>query len=289
MNGIYSYFKFVSLERKDIIQNGMIRFTPIGEFNDPFELEPVITPLSRKYIAYCQSLTENELRKLELRDEDIEFSQMRVCEIKKYKNTYRENVKKYGILSLSSNFNVNPLISVSVKENKDPRRNILMWSHYSDSHRGFVIEFSRDFIQDAEIKEVNYSNERSYLTFEDIDEDNFEHVFYNKSEEWKYEQEHRLVLPLNKADDVYNEKYHLFKFDKSRILSITFGCGMSYDDKREIIELVKSDHDFRSVNFYHARLDDNEYIIDIYYDDGRFSNNPDSPFAPKYIPNQIKL
>lgn len=64
---------------------------------------------------------------------------------------------------------------------------------------------------------------------------------------------------------------------------------MSYDDKREIIELVKSDHDFRSVNFYHARLDDNEYIIDIYYDDGRFSNNPDSPFAPKYIPNQIKL
>lgn len=96
---------------------------------------------------------------------------------KKIQEYIQRKCKKYGILSLSSNFNVNPLISVSVKENKDPRRNILMWSHYSDSHRGFVIEFSRDFIQDAEIKEVNYSNERSYLTFEDIDEDNFEHVF----------------------------------------------------------------------------------------------------------------
>ncbi|SGY93129.1 Putative uncharacterized protein [Moritella viscosa] len=289
MGDICSYFKFVSIERKDILENGMIRFTPVGEFNDPFELEPVITPLSRKYIEHCLGLTDIERSQLEFRDEDYEYSSIRFSRISEYKYKYKDNVSKYGVLSLSSNTDINNMIDVSIKENKDPRRNILMWSHYASSHNGFVIEFSKDFIQGVEIKDVDYSDGRDFLTFEDIDENKFDHVFYKKSDEWKYEQEHRCVMPLNKATRVDNGIYHLFSFDKSKVSSITFGCEVSDESKKDIIELIESDSKFGRVNFYHTRLDDFEYILDIYYDDGRISNNPDSPFAIKRIPSQIKF
>lgn len=52
-----------------------------------------------------------------------------------------------------------------------------MWSHYADSHKGFVIEFDRDFIDDIGIKKVEYCSHRDYLTFEDIDQNRFGKVF----------------------------------------------------------------------------------------------------------------
>lgn len=141
MKNPLSFFKFVSFERKDILENGKIRFAPIGEFNDPFELEPVVTPLSRRYIEYVKSLPEDDWNQIEFSDEDRKFSSEREAQLGVYKKIYKEKVKDYGVLSLTSNADINQLLSVCVPEKKDPRTNILMWSHYANSHSGFVIEF----------------------------------------------------------------------------------------------------------------------------------------------------
>lgn len=285
-----SFFKFVSFERKDILENGQIRFAPIGEFNDPFELEPVITPLSRRYIEYVFSLQEEEWNNIEFSDEDSSYSSERELHLDEYQKIYKEKVKNYGVLSLTSNPNVNPFLSVCVPEKKDPRTNILMWSHYANSHSGFVIEFDSDFISGIEVGKVEYSDSRDFLTYEDIDEDNFHMVFYKKSEEWRYEQEYRAVLPLSEASEVKGGKFHLFNYNKKNIRSITFGCAMDEDKKQEIIDLIKSDDTFGLVQFNHALLNDDDFCLQFYHTSGELTNHP-APFGFKMsrlIPQQKK-
>lgn len=274
MNKPLFFYKFVSFERKDILENGLIRFAPIGEFNDPFELEPTITSISRGYITYWLNLSDSEKKEISYSDECYEYSRSRFDLIESYKEKYRSKIGKYGILSLSTNNEINQFITVSVPDKKDPRTNILMWSHYAESHRGFVIEFKRDFIEGLSIKAVAYSNERDYLTFEDIDENKFDHIFYKKSNEWEYEQEFRGILPLEKAKQIIDGKHHLFEIKKSHINSITFGCTMSKENKDLIIELIRSDDAFKNVQFNHAQLNEDGFFLNFYFDNGRITNDP---------------
>jgi hypothetical protein len=279
------FFKFLSFERKDVLEKGLIRFAPLGSFNDPFELEPSITPYSRKFL----DLSESELRNINIDTEDYKYSSERVEQVSNFKDEYRKKISKFGVLSLSTNKDINPIISVSMPDKKDPRTNILMWSHYADSHRGFVIEFGKDFIEGVELRKVEYSNERDYLAFEDIQNNSFDNIFYKKSPEWIYEQEYRAVLPLKDAKVVKDNLFHLFSINKESIKSITFGCAMSEDNKKIIMNMIKNDNDFNHVTFNHARLHDEQYYLDFYHDDGQWSNNPDSCFAIKSIPTQKKL
>lgn len=282
------FYKFVSFDRKDILQNGLIRFAPIGSFNDPFELEPSVTPYSKQFLEYASKLSEAELHEIKFTEEDREYSSERAHQIGEYKEKYRNEIGKYGVLSLSSNKETNQLLAACIPEKKDPRTNILMWSHYADSHQGFVIEFRADLIENIKLKKVQYSEERKYLTFEDINENKFDDVFYKKSMEWEYEQEYRAVLPLDRAVEVHNEKYHLFKINKGSINSITFGCAMSKKNKRAIIEIINNDKEFKNVQFNHAYLNDEGFLLDFYYDDGDFTNNP-SDIGVTRIPIQKKI
>lgn len=286
-----SFFKFVSFERKDILKNGQIRFAPIGEFNDPFELEPTITPLSRKFLEYTSSISDYEFENIEFSEEDMTFSLERERQLDEYQKIYKEKISRYGVLSLTSNDDVNPLLSVSFPEKKNPRTNILMWSHYAKSHSGFVIEFDPGFIPGLEIVKIEYSNDRGYLTFEDIDDSNFQNIFYIKSKEWEYEQEYRAVLPLSEASTVIDESFHLFDFNKNSIISITFGCMMDEDKKQEIIDLITSDAEFGLVQFNHALLTDDDFFLQFYQTSGSWTNHP-APFGFKIlrsIPPQKKI
>lgn len=264
----------------------MIRFSPIGEFNDPFELMPIITPISRDYYNYILN-SENE--KISLTEDDNQFSYSRFDDLNSYLKIYQTDMSNYGVLCLSSNTKINQFLTACKQDKDDPRANILMWSHYADSHKGFVIEFKHDFIDGLEIKPVQYDIARGFLTFEDINDKKYANVFYKKSPEWAYEQEYRTVLPLTQASKVINENIHLFSYKKSHVNSITFGCAMSKKNKEEIMKLITNDKLFKNVKFNHARLDDEGFFLDFYFDNGRISNNPDSVFAIKKIPMQKKL
>lgn len=281
------FYKFVSFARKDILTNGMIRFAPIGSFNDPFELEPSITPYSKKFLQYINEISERDHKKITMTEADYVYSAERVDSIEYYRDKYRAEVGKYGVLSLSSNDTINQLLTVSMPERKDPRTNILMWSHYADSHKGFVIEFRADFVEGVKLEKVEYSDFRHVVTFEDIDENNFDNIFFRKSSDWEYEQEYRAVLPLSNASEIHDERFHLYKINKSSINSITFGCAMSEEEKKIIMDIVKKDPEFKGVKMQHARLDEKGFFLDFYYDDGRWTNKPF--FVSREIPNQIKM
>ena len=281
------FYKFVPFDRKDILENGLIRFAPIGNFNDPFELEPTITPLSRNYLNHIKKMSDKEVQKIKLTEDDIDYSISRMDEIDTYRKKYKEEVEKYGVLSLSSNMRINPLLSVSMPEKNDPRTNILIWSHYSNNHKGFVIEFRADFIEEISIEEVEYSNEREVLTFEDIEINNFNKVFFKKSIEWKYEQEYRAILPLEKCTKIVQGDIHLFEIKKSRINSICFGCAMSEDEKTVIKNIIEQDSELNSVVLYHAYLSETGYFLKFYSEHRGWTNNPE--FRGTTIPMQQRI
>jgi len=268
------FYKFVPFERKDILENGFIRFTPVQEFNDPFELEPTISPISKKFIEYLSSMNEEEIEGLEFNQEDYDFSSERERQVDDYKAKFKSEIGEFGVLSLSSNNKINQLLTVTFPDKDDPRTNLLMWSHYADSHRGFVIEFECGFVDGMIIQKVNYSEDRHYLTFEDIEEKNFDELFFKKSREWIYEQEYRAVMGLNSADSIINDKVHLFKIDKQKINSITFGSRTSRENKKAIMDIIKDDTIYSNVKLNHAYLNEDGYMLSFYQDDGRWSNNP---------------
>lgn len=281
------FYKFVSFDRTDILKNGMIRFAPIGSFNDPFELEPSITPYSTKFLNFIREMPEAEIDKITMTESDYAYSADRADKIDHYRKMYREKIGQYGVLSLSSNDSINQMLTVSMPDRKDPRTNILMWSHYADSHKGFVIEFEANFIEGIKLEKVEYSESRDSLTFEDVEEKNFDRVFFKKSPEWQYEQEYRAVSLLSDASRIDDGMFHLFKIDKTKINSITFGCAMSEINKKTITDLVKSDPELKGVKLEHAKLAEEGFYLSFYYDDGGLTNN--SEFGPRTIPGQLKL
>lgn len=286
------FYKFVPFERKNILENGMLRFTPAKDFNDPFELQPTITPYSLEWIEYFLNLNDSERGNIKFNDSDYSYSTKRFELLSEKKNLLNKKINEIGILSLSSNSNINQFLTVSVPEKNDPRTNLIMWSHYADSHKGFIIEFREDFIEGIDIQKVEYSDERDIITFEDIDNNNFDKLFFKKSLEWFYEQEYRAILKLDDADKITDDNIHLFEFDKSKVNSITFGCNMSKDNKKEIMDLIKKDNAYEKVQFNHAYLNDDGYFLNFYYDDGKVTNRLEHNgqlLTPHTIPSQKDL
>src|SRR6266404_2239082 len=131
--------KYVTGNRIDILERGLIRFTQSSALNDPFETEPNLCDLE----AYLRRLG---LRTIEEQRDRGTFMQLAVAEFM-LEPTIRKKLAKFR-QDNSSNF---AFLSLTRKEN-----NLLMWSHYSDSHRGFLLGFESDdpFFQTTIYREV---------------------------------------------------------------------------------------------------------------------------------------
>jgi hypothetical protein len=133
----------------------------------------------------------------------------------------------------------------SVAEKHD---NILCWSHYADSHRGFCVELDAHKLllqlqylgltddETIDVCRVTYENKLPLvLPSQDEDEDSDRHwsLMTVKSCYWKYEREWRLI---------YIGKTNLPRYiDKSTIKRIFLGCQMSQEHRDQIQQLVSDE------------------------------------------------
>ncbi|HCI3650853.1 TPA: DUF2971 domain-containing protein [Salmonella enterica subsp. enterica serovar Infantis] len=259
----YSFLKFVTQDRIDILKDGYIRFTPPKDLNDPFEVNPVVIPHDPYNIQLIES--GYDFQNHEFTESDHEFSWKRFNKIGHYKTEYSKFSNKYGILSLSSSNDMCSMPSVAIFSEEDPRRNLLMWSHYTDEHRGFIIEFHRDFIDDTEISKITYSHERPMVTQEDI-ESGVIFPFFVKGKKWCYEKEWRIIKPLEQADKIVHldngNTIHLFKIKRSQIRSITTGCNMDTNKIEELKKIVFTDPELKNCEFYVSKIDNEGFALD---------------------------
>ncbi|BFL86005.1 DUF2971 domain-containing protein [Shewanella baltica] len=83
-----------------------------------------------------------------------------------------------------------------------------MWSHYANEHKGIVIEFDYEKLNDYfnyklsmsdTVERVLYNRERYSLLQKDVC---VKDLLLAKSDDWIYEKEHRILPKLRKADAV---------------------------------------------------------------------------------------
>ena len=129
--------------------------------------------------------------------------------------------------------------------------NILMWSHYADSHKGVCFKF--DLLQDDTFLNtvpVDYDSE--YLEFDSLN-GNPAPIITRKSPEWFYEQEHRTITTDIKG---------LHQINKKALVEIIFGCRTLKRNRTRIRNLVRN-NGFNSVSFSEAVVNPEAYKLDI--------------------------
>jgi hypothetical protein len=251
-----------------ILVDNLIRFTQPQELNDPFEIRPHIENIASNTFLedYFKNNIREEMHELystynkdvskELIHQDLIRSLGTPQNKKIFMNDFYKAVSQsMGILSLTSKNN-----------------NLLMWAHYANSHKGFVIEFdpineffnqvndSKEFY--GRLKEVKYTNTRPNIEyFNSVGERYFFDTFLTKSEDWIYEEEYRMLMPLTEATQTIEDKIFLYKFPKQAISSIYLGANMTDENKNKIKELVNIPEN-KHIKIFQARVAEKTFELE---------------------------
>jgi len=257
-------FKYMN-EPRDIFSDGFIRLSQSAVLNDPFEA------------SFCQrSLEElaghfDDPMALDPEFGNLSFSQ--------YVEMRRHNI---GVICFSEN-----------------KEHLLMWAHYANEHKGLAVGvvsipdngsiFQNLFRADALIntslgeeyspfhgipkpvsyrKGLRYRNDKFDYDYSNISVEGSDRILYEvfmqKSDEWIYEQEHRVVLRLEQADRVIPESIDLITNEqiKNRI-AVSEWCSVDPNTGRAVISLMDINDNVEriSASMHLAKLSRNPNVV----------------------------
>lgn len=267
-----TYFKYVTAKvAKIILANQKLRWSSPLLFNDPFDvqrefdlgfdIEKLKEPLTKELLSLVSAeevpslsvkspaaLLVNLLRRNDHADiRNIILSELPhlidqgIRDVKKssyeeLKNQWSEFIPEFRILCLSS-----------VHDNP------LMWSHYSDSHRGAVLELQCiDSIDSAWLVAQPVTYQTVPPMWATIDEwakiltgqqtldliSVFTKYACTKTPEWEYEKEWRIISFSRQGERGHFSDY---RFNPRELRSVYLGCDISEEDRADITSLLKFD------------------------------------------------
>jgi len=221
-----------------ILKKKEIYFTSPNKFNDPFDcrVRPRYELLTKKEaLDICKKHIKKQnphMNREKLRKEARRWERLGL-----YKDTQHMEMvfeeymdRHFGIFSLAGN-----------------NQNLLLWSHYTDSHRGFcvgismlkLIEFTKSlFYFDRTMIDwckVQYPSDDAIPILHPCkipDEELVKKTMTYKSKDWSYEDEYRFILMTGTNKSI--------TIQEAIIESITLGSKMPSDHKEEILGILKS-------------------------------------------------
>lgn len=148
----------------------------------------------------------------------------------------KSDMKRYGVLALS-----------------EVNNNVLMWSHYSDEHKGLCLGFDRNDNNDLGAWEkcapVIYSEDLP--KFEPLDlEDSatVTEVLTTKASFWSYEREWRIIARNGGTTIPF----------PGHLKSVVFGFGMPKSQRDEVVGILDT-----SVKYFETQRNKNYYRVDV--------------------------
>ncbi|MFR9702207.1 DUF2971 domain-containing protein [Aeromonas sanarellii] len=247
----YKYLPFNEGSLK-VITEGTVKFTCPLEFNDPFDCQPVYHIDKHVYDKGYFKWIDEKLS-------------MHLPPAKRM----QEKNKKYEVLKslvMSGAFHTKVLKTMGVLSLSRACNDILMWSHYAENHKGFVVGFHyRDFDSssyDAGIANIlphgiEYKKDRPVFNFSKPN--SIMDCLLVKSKQWEYEQEMRAFTT--------DEGPGIHKYDKqNRLYSVIAGAKMDPKELQTLKNAVikASDELGREIKFKQAKLSDKSFSIDIH-------------------------
>ena len=254
----YFYKHFWLNDKKEIFQifkNFEFHHKSPLDFNDPFDchfnMDFNLDGFTKeRFIKFIQSkATEQELNSFNNNWNEHEercFLQVQnACNTSKYLEDFRN---LWGVVC----FNNNPL-------------NLLMWSHYTDSHKGFSIEFKFPKSKIFMPLPITYTDTYPIISadwdeaeFKDPPKSQAEIInkgLLTKSSDWSYEKEFRLI----------SHRPGNISFDPDLFSSVIIGVGMSNPDKillQQSLDEMNSKHELK-VEAYQAELAAKTYKLSV--------------------------
>jgi hypothetical protein len=231
-------YKFRSIDETldKIISNGSLWFAAPLSFNDPFD---------------CQIKSDSQNTVKEIRGYlKATFPNIGADELSKIENIIAADSKYWpGILS--------PIITKIVNNKgiccfSSHNKNILMWSHYSDSHKGLTFKFDVSLDPGFFVHPITVSYSDEYPVYNHIrDSENLvKLLIQNKSALWNYEDEVRVL----KSD------VGAYTFNKNALVEVCFGCNC---DPSEIARVRKTmiENGYENTIFKKAQASKNKYEL----------------------------
>jgi len=285
---LYKYYSELPISYFD---EPNLKISPPETLNDPFESTipynlKILTPKDTKDIHEL-GLTKNG----KPRDSGILVELINDIE-------YHDMLKSIGVISLS-----------------ETPRNLLMWAHYANNHRGFCIGYDSNLLnEESSLDErlpistrpvkIMYDNCRFDFANTSFDMNSayheklksiLYHVLTTKSDEWIYEKECRMILPLNNCDKliysgsdetikceidslqpknskrpyalISDDKDFIFAkiIDKKSIKSIYLGCRMDEATENLLLKKICSDESYHHVKIYKYTTSPNKFGLESQY------------------------
>lgn len=156
-----------------------------------------------------------------------------------YEQFKEDNNKTFGILSLTSK--------------KD---NLLMWSHYTNSHRGFCVGFDKFILWEligGSLGRILYQSNFPSVGLFDNNVGTLTTLLTTKSLEWQYEDEYRFTK--------VGAARQIFKFPDEAVLEVILGYKMPDNEKDEIIQLTKGK--FANAKIFESKMSLEKFKLDM--------------------------
>ena len=299
-------FKYTKAEYIDSIlrDGGMLKLTTPSSFNDPNDC---YFGVSEENLAKSYRMLLNVAFICEYKN-DPEYAKN-----KTFKNAYELTKKSVYV---SHVYRENPAINLIIKKYLEPRKelsdyfqkykiqfdetytkiidtlrersliasltkdnlNMLMWSHYADSHKGICVEY--EFDDENGLADVVYSDEKNnfdlytvmryiipaqYFGVKTTNENDPKCVnacylpFLRKTKVWSYEHEVRMIFSLNENSKIVNYDGIWF-YPNVKVKSIFLGCKISKENK----ELIENKCKELNIPVHHlsVKKGNNELIIE---------------------------
>lgn len=257
-------FKYMN-EPRGIFSDGFIRLSQPAVLNDPFEA------------SFCEDSLEELAGYFDYPTaQDPEFGDLSFSQ---YIETRMHNI---GVVCFSEN-----------------KESLLMWAHYANEHKGLAIGimsvpsvgsiFQNLFRADALVnssfnekyspfdgvpkpvsyrKGLRYRNDKFDYDYSNISAEGADRilheVFMQKSDEWIYEQEHRVVLRLEQSDQVIIENIDLILNERIReLVSSEDWSFIDPNSGRVVINLMDIQDDVKrlSISKHLANLSRNPNVV----------------------------
>lgn len=269
-------YKYLTAKRaEDVLTDLKIRFSQVSSLNDATEFSPptlgvgdpkTILKAVRQRFEQRFSGVISTYRNL-YPDVVVERMLQRLLEqgaAEVEKNF--EKTKKQIYQKLDHNFGV-----LSLSEAPAER---MMWTHYGDGERGYLIEFDTNhpwFLQTRgpedgfrQLRAVKYASSRDPKFIFDLDDDD---VLYTKDEQYSSEKEWRLILNFNQAEskvgqDAYGTDVLLFSIPPECITGVVIGPRANPASTSSLKKAVGANPALSHVTFKKAvRVDDEITLV----------------------------
>jgi len=245
---LYKFRDWKNKYHRRLISKQEIYFPKPSEFNDPFDGN---IPIRWDLLSFEDCVKKNmELVAITHKNADPKLLREYAIKVTKEKTFWHpdmlakerpEELEKWnsiiGLLSLSS-----------------APDNILMWSHYSMNHTGFVVGLGTEsLMHDYDfdyLEPINYKIDYPLISGNDNTDERFKKKFFSKSELWAYEQEWRVSKN--------HIKHRLVRLRKDTIKEVAIGCRTSDSDTNKIIKLVRN-HLEKSVQIFKMEMEESVF------------------------------